>query len=103
MQKGRCAEGVGLKRAPPPVMWTLIAHMVEARRNPGVYPPGVGALQDLLCLVSYHFLSQVVEHADTQQDPGEGDGGEGGVLNFGTVCQQWLLAAAAVHPSPCQG
>lgn len=25
------------------------------------------------------------------------------VLNFRTVCQQWLLAAAAVHPSSCQG
>lgn len=75
----------------------------HGEEDTGAYPPGVGALQDFLCLVSYHFLSQVVEHADTQQDPGEGDGERGEVLNFGTVCQQWLLAAAAVHPSSCQG
>ena len=83
-------------------MWTPTAWMVTARRNTGAYPPGVGALQDLLCLVSYHFLSQVVEHADTQQDPGEGDGGGGGkFLTSGLFANSgfWQLLLFIHHPA----
>lgn len=66
-----------------------------------MYPPGVGALQDLLCLVSYHFLSQVVEHADTQQDPGEGDGGGGEFLTSGLFANSgfWQLLLFIHHPA----
>lgn len=33
------------------------------------YKPGVGVLQDPLGLVAYDFLSQIIQHSHSQQNP----------------------------------